>query len=57
MLGQDLCCEIDVLDYRKNFTAVSTVAEQYGVQDVILVQSVGVSQTRQALPLLDNLMK
>ena len=46
-----------VLDYRKNFTAVSTVAEQYGVQDVILVQSVGVSQTRQALPLLDNLMK
>lgn len=48
---------IYVLDYRKNFTPVSTVAEQYGVQDVILVQSIGVSQTRQALPLLENLMK
>ena len=48
---------IYVLDYRKNFTPVSTVAEQYGVQDVVLVQSIGVSQTRQALPLLENLMK
>ena len=35
---------IYVLDYRKNFTPVSTVAEQYGVQDVVL-------------PLLENLMK
>ena len=49
--------KIYVLDYRQNYTAVSTVAEQYGVQDVVLVQSIGVSQTRQALPLLDNLMK
>ena len=48
---------IYVLDYRKNFTPVSTVAQQYGVQDVVLVQSIGVSQTRQALPLLENLMK
>lgn len=48
---------IYVLDYRKNFTPVSTVAEQYGVKDVVLVQSIGVSQTRQALPLLENLMK
>lgn len=49
--------KVYVLDYRKNFTPVSTVAEQYGVQDVLLVQSIGVSQTSQALPLLDNLMK
>lgn len=49
--------KIYVLDYRKNFTPVSTVASQYGVQDVILVQSIGVSQTRQAQYLLDNLMK
>ena len=46
-----------ILDYRKNFTPVSIVAEQYGVRDVILAQSIGVSQTRQSLPLLDNLMK
>lgn len=46
-----------VLDYRKNFTPVSTVAEQYGVRDVILVQSIGVSQSRSAQYLLDNLMK
>ena len=49
--------KVYVLDYRKNFTPVSTVASQYGVQDVILVQSIGVSQTRQAQYLLDNLMK
>ena len=49
--------KVYVLDYRKNFTPVSTVAEQYGVQDVILAQSIGVSQTRQAQSLLDNLMK
>ena len=49
--------KVYVLDYRKNFTPVSTVAEQYGAEDVILVQSIGVSQTRQALPLLENLMK
>ena len=49
--------KVYVLDYRKNFTAVSIVAEQYGVQDVILAQSIGVSQTKQSLPLLDNLMK
>ena len=45
------------LDYRTNFTPVSRVAEEYGVQDVILAQSIGVSQTRQAQYLLDNLMK
>jgi hypothetical protein len=46
-----------VLDYRKNYTPVSSVAEQYGVQDVILVQSIGVSQTNSALSVLDPLMK
>ena len=49
--------KVYVLDYRKNFTPVSIVAEQYGVQDVLLVQSIGVSQTRSAQYLLDNLMK
>ncbi|MBQ9664542.1 MAG: hypothetical protein IJV40_15455 [Oscillospiraceae bacterium] len=49
--------KVYILDYRKNFTPVSIVAEQYGVQDVILAQSIGVSQTRQAQSLLDNLMK
>ena len=49
--------KVYVLDYRKNFTPVSTLAEQYGAEDVILVQSIWVSQTRQALPLLENLMK
>ena len=49
--------KIYVLDYRTNFTPVSRVAEEYGVQDVILAQSIGVSQTRQAQYLLDNLMK
>ncbi len=49
--------KIYVLDFRKNFTPVSTVAEQYGVEDVILVQSIGVSQTKNAQFLLDNLMK
>ena len=49
--------KIYVLDYRTNFTPVSKVAEEYGVQDVILAQSIGVSQTRQAQFLLDNLMK
>ena len=33
-----------VLDYRYNFTAASITAEQYGVSDVVLVQSIGVSQ-------------
>ncbi|MBR4474080.1 MAG: hypothetical protein IKS55_10630 [Oscillospiraceae bacterium] len=46
-----------VLDYRKNFTPVSKLAEEYGVQDVILAQSIGVTQTRNAQFLLDNLMK
>ena len=32
-------------------------AEKYGVQDVILVQSIGVSQSKNAQLLLDNLMK
>ena len=49
--------KVYVLDYRKNFTPVSNVAEQYGVKDVILAQSIGVSQSEAALPLLDNLMK
>ena len=46
-----------VLDYRKNLLPVSKVAEEYGVQDVILAQSIGVTQTRNAQFLLDNLMK
>ncbi len=46
-----------VLDYRKNFLPVSRTAKEYGVQDVILVQSVGVSQTKQTHDLLENLMK
>ena len=46
-----------VLDYRKNFKPVSVLAEQYGVQDVILAQSIGVSQSRNAQQLLNNLMK
>ncbi len=46
-----------VLDYRKNYTTVSKLAEQYGVSDVILVQSIGVSQSRSAMGILDNLMK
>ena len=45
-----------VLDYRYNFTAVSLTAEQYGVSDVILVQSIGVSQSMSAEGLLQNLM-
>ena len=49
--------KVYVLDYRKNYTPVSSVAEQYGVQDVILVQSIGVSQTNSALSVLDPLMK
>ena len=48
---------IYVLDYRSNFTPVSTVAEEYGVSDVILVQSIGVTQTQNAQFLLENLMK
>ena len=46
-----------ILDYRQNFLPVSRVAEEYGVSDVILVQSIGVSQTKIAQNLLDNLMK
>ena len=46
-----------VLDYRKNYTTVSKQAEKYGVSDVILVQSIGVSQSRSAMLVLDNLMK
>ncbi len=46
-----------VLDYRKNFKPVTSYAEKYGVQDVILVQSIGVSQSKNAQLLLDNLMK
>ena len=46
-----------VLDYRYNFTAASTAAEQYGASDVILVQSIGVSQSMSAMGLLQNLMK
>jgi hypothetical protein len=49
--------KIYVLDYRSNFTPVSRVAEEYGVQDVVLAQSIGVSQTREAQYILDNLMK
>ena len=49
--------KIYVLDYRSNFIPVSKTAEEYGVQDVILAQSIGVSQTREAQFLLDNLMK
>ena len=49
--------KIYVLDYRKNYTPVSSVAEQYDVQDVVLVQSIGVSQTNSALSILDSLMK
>ena len=49
--------KVYVLDYRKNFTPVSRVAKEYGVKDVILVQSVGVSQTKQTHSLLENLMK
>ncbi len=46
-----------ILDYRQNYQPVSRVAEEYGVSDVILVQSIGVSQTKMAQNLLDNLMK
>ncbi len=46
-----------VLDYRKNFKPVTSYAEKYGVQDVVLVQSIGVSQSKNAQLLLDNLMK
>ena len=46
-----------IMDYRQNFLPVSRVAEEYGVSDVILVQSIGVSQTKIAQNLLDNLMK
>ena len=45
-----------VLDYRKNFTTVSSLTERYGVSDVILVQSIGVSQSMSAMGLLQNLM-
>ena len=45
-----------VLDYRYNFTAASITAEQYGVSDVVLVQSIGVSQSMSAMGLLQNLM-
>ncbi len=46
-----------VLDYRDNFLPVSSTAEKYGVQDVILIQSIGVSQTRNAQGILENLMR
>ena len=46
-----------VLDYRTNFLPVSQLAEEYGVDDVILAQSIGVTQTQNAQFLLDNLMK
>ena len=46
-----------VLDDRTNFRPVSQVAEEYGVDDVILAQSIGVTQTQNAQFLLDNLMK
>ena len=45
-----------VLDYRYNFTAASITTEQYGVSDVVLVQSIGVSQSMSAMGLLQNLM-
>ena len=48
--------KVYILDYRYNFTAASITAEQYGVSDVILVQSIGVSQSLSALGLLQNLM-
>ena len=46
-----------VLDYRKNFLAISSTAEQYGVQDVILLQSIGVSQTNNAQGILEYLLR
>ena len=46
-----------VLDYRKNYTTVSKLAEQYGASDVILVQSIGVSQSKSAMGILDNILK
>ncbi|MBR0160988.1 MAG: hypothetical protein IJQ02_06905 [Oscillospiraceae bacterium] len=46
-----------VVDYRYTSEAVSVLAERHGVQDVILVQSIGVSQTRTAQYLLDNQMR
>lgn len=49
--------KIYVLDYRQNFLPVSTLAEQYGAEDVVLVQSISVSQTLNAQYLLNNIMK
>ena len=46
-----------VLDYRKNSEPITKTAEKYGVSDVILVQSIGVSQSLDAQWLLDNLLK
>ena len=46
-----------VLDYRKNSRPLSSFAEEYGVQDILLVQSISVSQTESALNLLDGLLK
>ena len=46
-----------VLDYRKNFLSISSTAEQYGVQDVILLQSIGVSQTNNAQGILEYLLR
>ncbi len=46
-----------VVDYRHTYKTASALADEYGVQDVILVQSIGVSQTRDAQYLLDNEMK
>ena len=46
-----------VLDYRKYDHSVSSFAEKYDVSDVILVQGIGVSQTRSAQNLLVGLMR
>ena len=49
--------QVIVLDYRSAGITVSDAVKQYGAEDVILVQSISVSQTPAALGQLGNFLK